>query len=201
MNLINSYRRIIFSILSLILLYPNSPLCAQKSNKAFESISFRINLLANSNQNSLHRYWEPLFGGEAEIEMPFYEGQMSAGLQLFQFTGRKEKFPDYLVSFIYLRWGVEITLFSQVTWFNGIRLGSYQMRFDDTDINPTQRVESELGVGIDSGLNLKISSKWYGHVGIGYVVVFTYKKLELLNLSLGISYTIDAPSWMKELLK
>jgi hypothetical protein len=75
------------------------------------------------------------------------------------------------------------------------------MSFDDTDINPTQRVESELGVGIDSGLNLKLSSRWHGHVGLGYIVVFTHKKLELINLSIGVSYTIDAPAWLTEFFK
>ena len=185
----------------LTLLFSNSQLFAEDSDPAFKSVTFRFNLLTNTNRNILHHYWEPLIGAEAEVEMPFYSGNMRAGLQLFQFNGRSENYPDYLVSFLYIGWGVEIPLFSHLDWFNGIRLGSYQMRFDDTDINPTQRVESELGAGIDSGFNLKISSRWCGHVGVGYIVVFTYKKLELLNFSLGISYMFDAPVWLTELLK
>ena len=135
------------------------------------------------------------------MEMPFYTGDIRAGLQLFQFNGRSETYPDYLVSFLYIGWGVKIPLISQLDWFNGIRLGSYQMRFDDTDINPTQRVESELGIGFDSGLNLKMSSNWRCQMGVGYIVVFTYKKLELLNFSVGISYTFNAPAWLTEFLK
>jgi len=187
-----------------VFLFPllsGSQLLAEDSATAFKSLSFRLNLLTNTNRNILHHYWEPVIGGEAEVEMPFYAGNMRAGLQLFQFNGRSETYPDYLVSFLYIGWGVEISLFSQLDWYNGIRLGSYQMRFDDTDINPTQRIESELGFGVDTGLNLKISSGWRSHIGVGYIVVFTYKKIELLNFSVGISYTLAAPAWLTELLK
>ncbi len=190
---------ILFVFLSL--LQPNSQLYAEDTAHAFKSVTFRINLVTNTNRNLLHHYWKPWAGGEAEIEVPFYAGNMRAGLHLYQYNGRHEEYPDYLTSYLYIGWGVEISLFSQIGWFNGIRLGSYQMSFDDTDINPTQRVESELGVGIDSGLNLKLSSRWHGHVGLGYIVVFTHKKLELINLSIGVSYTIDAPAWLTEFLK
>jgi hypothetical protein len=179
----------------------NSQLFAKGSDPAFTSLTFRLNLLTNTNRSTLHDYWKPLIGGEAEIEMPFYTGNIKAGLQLFQFNGRIDAYPDYLASYLYIGWGAEISLLSHFGWVNSIRLGSYQMRFDDTDINPTQRVESELGAGIDSGLYLSISSRWRGHIGLGYIVVFTYKKLEFLNFSVGFSYTLDAPSWLTELLK
>jgi len=180
---------------------PHSKLYAENTDKTFQSATFRINLVTNINRNTLHQYWNPLLGGEAEIETPFYAGEIRVGLHLYQFNGKTDDYPDYLVGFFYIGWGVEIPLISQLGWFNGIRLGSYQMGFDDTDINPTQRVESELAVGIDTGLNLKLSSRWQGHVGIGYIAVFTQKKIELLNLSVGISYTINSPDWLREFLK
>jgi len=139
-----------------VFLFPllsNSQLFAEDSDPAFKSVTIRINLLTNTNRNILHSYWQPLLGGEAEVEMPFYAGNIRAGIHLSQFNGRSEMSPDYLVSFFYIGWSGDISLFSNLGWVNGLRFGSYQMRFDDTDINPTQRVESELGMSIDSGLN------------------------------------------------
>ena len=188
-------------LLFLTQLFPNLYLFAEDSDPAFKTVNFRLNLLTNTNRNLLHQYWEPTFGGEEEVNMPFYAGKIKAGLQLDQFNGKIENYPDYLVTFFYLGWGVDISLFSHLSWINGVRLGSYQMRFDDTDINPTQRVESELAVGIDTGLNFNLSARWMGHIGLGYVAVYTYKKIELLNLSIGISFIIECPSWLREILK
>ena len=185
----------------LILLATTTILFSEDSDSSFKSLSFKISCLTNMNRNLLHQYWEPFIGGEAEIKVPFYAGSLSAGLQLFQFNGRSEIYPDYLVSYFYMGWGGEIHLNSCLGGIIGIRLGSYQMNFNDTDINPTQKVESELAAGIDTGINLKINSKWQSHIGIGYIAVFTYKKIELLNLSIGISYTIDSPFYLREFLK
>jgi hypothetical protein len=192
---------ILFFFVFLLILPNHSRLYAEDPDQTFKSLSFRLNLLTNTNRNTLHQYWTAIIGGEAEVELPFYAGKIKAGLHLFQFNGINEEYPDYLVSYFYIGWGGDISLSSQISWFNGIRLGSYQMRFDDTDINPTQRFESELGAGIDSRLDLKISTRWSGQIGIGYIAIFTHKKLELINLSIGISYTIDSPSWFTELLK
>jgi len=194
-------KTILFIIAFLIILPIQSRLYADDEDNAFKFISLRLNLLANTNRNTLHQYWTPFWGGEVEVDMPFYAGDIRAGLHLYQFDGKNEEYADYLVTYYYVGWGWKIALSSHINWFNGLRLGSYQMRFDDTDINPTQKIESELATGVDSRFNLKISSQWSGQIGIGYIVVFTHKKLELVNLSIGISYTFDSPDWLTEILK
>lgn len=194
-------RRSLILNVCLILQVTTTFLFAEDSDSAFKTLSFKINCLTNTNRNLLHQYWQPFIGGEVEVKMPFYAGNISVGLQLFQFKGISEIYPDYLVSYFYMGWGGEYHINSTLSGIIGIRLGSYQMNFDDTDINPTQKVESELASGIDGGINLKINSKWRSHIGIGYITIFTYKKIELLNISLGISYTIDTPSYLKEFLK
>jgi hypothetical protein len=185
-----------------LLIFPIfSLLYAEITDNTFSSLSFRLNLLTNTNRITLHDDWTPFWGGEVEIELPFYTGDIRAGLHLFQFNGTNETYPDYLVSYFYIGWGGDILLSSKISWFIGIRTGSYQMRFDDTDINPTQRTESELAAGVDSRLNLKFSSKWTGQLGIGYIAVFTNKQIDLINLSIGVTYTIDSPVWLMDLLK
>jgi len=198
----NIFTSLILIFLILILhVSINSCLYAEEVDQSFTSIAFKLNLQTNTNRNLLHRFWIHNLGAEAEIEMPFYAGDMRAGLHLYQYNGRNEIYPDYLVSFFYIGWGVNVTLSSKISWFNGIRLGSYQMSFDDTDINSTQKEESELAVGIDSRVNLNISKKWSGQIGIGYISVFTYKRIQLLNLTIGIAYTIDSPTWLTEFFR
>ena len=184
-----------------LILVNSSALFAENPNKTFSSLTFKLNLLTNTNRNTLHQYWSPYLGGEAEVETPFYAGNIQAGLHLFQFNGKQEAYVDYWVTFLYISWGRDISLLSQIKWFNGIRIGSYQMRFDDTEINPTQRVESELAAGFDSRFKIEISSQWSCQLGIGYIVVFTHKKLELMNLSVGVAYMIDSPTWLMEFLR
>ena len=53
----------------LTLLQPNSQLYAEDTAHAFKSVTFRINLVTNTNRNLLHQYWKPLAGGEAAIEV------------------------------------------------------------------------------------------------------------------------------------
>ena len=85
-NIIKITTLILF--LFLLVLLPHSPLIAEDSDPAFKSVTFGINHLTNTTHNALHHYWEPLVGGEAEIGIPFYAGNMRAGLHLYQFNGR-----------------------------------------------------------------------------------------------------------------
>jgi hypothetical protein len=96
---------------------------------------------------------------------------------------------------------MNLPVYPQISWYNGLRFGNYLMSFDDEDINPTQVDESELGFGLNSRLEFGLSGRWNINIGIGYLVVYTKKRLELTMISIGLSYMIDSPQWLKDLLK
>jgi len=167
----------------------------------FKTITLGLNLLTNSNRNTFHQYWEPIYGIEAIGEVPFYLGSLEGGLFLFSFNGKSIDYPEFFSLYLFAGWGIKINFGSDLSWYNGLRIGTYQMRFDDNQIHPTQAVESELGAGIGSRFDLPILERLQLHLGIDYLIVFTQKKLEFVVLKAGISYTVDSPGWLKDFLK
>jgi hypothetical protein len=171
---------------------------AQSANEAFSSITFRFSGSINSNRNTFHSYWTPIGGGELNISMPFYWGEIQAGSHLYGYDNKFDDMPDFLSNFIFIGWGFNLSPYKNLNWFNSIRTGTYQMYFDDEDIHETQRTESELGWELYSRLALNINSKWSLHMATSYLRVFTYKRLEFFMLSAGFGYSFNTPSWLKD---
>ncbi len=176
-------------------------LFAENIKEAFESTTLSLEFISNSNHNTFHQYWNPAYGAKIQIEMPFYYGTIQSGVELYPYNGKNERFPDFFSAYFFLGWGKEILVSSGIHCYGGLRVGSYRMSFDDDEINETQIVESELGVGLDSWLKLDISPAWAIHCRLGYLVIYTKKHLEFTMFSAGFSYTFDSPQWLKEFLK
>ena len=109
--------------------------------------------------------------------------------------------PDYLNIFLYLGWGLEFEILKGFTWYNGIQIGNYQMYFDDYEIHESQRIESELGVGLSTRVGFNIKNSWMVQGILTYQYVYTKKPLEFLILKAGIGYGFDTPKWLQEFLK
>lgn len=171
------------------------------TDSVFQTIKFRVHAVSNINDNIFHQYWDPQYGTELQIDMPFYSGIIEGGVHLYPYNGRENQYVDFLVQYYYVGWGINLPVYSQISWYNGLRFGNYLMSFDDEDINPTQVNESELGFGLNSRLELGLSRRWNIDIGIGYLVVYTKKRLELTMISIGFSYMIDSPQWIKDFLK
>jgi hypothetical protein len=176
-------------------------LFAEDTKESFESMTLGIDCISILNHNTFHQYWDPAIGAKISIETPFYYGDIRSGVELYPFNGKNESFPDFFSAYFFLGWGKYFQVSSGLHWYNGLRVGSYRMSFDDDEIDETQVVESELGFGFDSGLKLNISSNWAIHGQFYYLVVYTKKHLEFTMFSAGCSYTFDSPQWLKEFLK
>ena len=176
-------------------------LFAEDAKESFESMTLGLECVSNLNRNTFHQYWDPAYGAKISIEMPFYYGTIHSGVELYPYNGKNESFPDFFSAYFFLGWSKDIQVSSGIYWYNGLRVGSYRMSFDDDEINETQVVESELGVGLDSWLKLDLSSAWSVHCRICYLVVYTHKHLKFTMFSAGFSYTFDSPQWLKEFMK
>ena len=186
--------------LGLVLLVPLSFLSAQ-SNSDIEPLSkltFRLSGVNNSNRNTFHTFWTPSPGGEIQIGLPFYLGEIQGGSRLFVYDNKFEDLPDFISNFIFLGWGLDLQITNDLNWLNGIRSGVYNMYFDDEDTHVTQRTESELALEIFSRLDYNIYRSLQIHASAGYVRVYTFKRLEFFMLSAGLGYSIETPSWMKD---
>ena len=189
---------LLFAFIIILISSISSPLYAEEP---FDTITFRLNFLTNTNRNTFHQYWDPKIGMEGVGEMPFYLGSIEGGLHLFSFEGKSGDYPEFTSTYIFVGWGMNIPFSKDFSWYNGLRIGIYQMRFDDNEIHPTQALESELGMGLSTRFDIGIYSKLNLHLGADYIAVFTQKRLEFTFLKIGVSYTIDSPGWLREFLK
>jgi len=201
----DSLRLKISTFLSLVLIlivYPGAQsLLAVENQKPFSTIAIRISGAHNSNRNTFHEFWEPELGAELLLETPFYLGDIQAGIHLYSYSGRDSYQPDFKSVYIFIGWGLGFRLFQGIQWYNGLQLGSYQMYFDDSDIDESQVLESELGVGLNTRFDFNLTNSWSLRLGAAYLHVYTKKPLELIMITAGVSYTFDTPEWLKEILK
>jgi hypothetical protein len=134
-----SYRLAVMAFLPLFLvliIYPESQLLlAAEAPEPFSTVAVRISGSVNSNQNAFHEFWEPEFGAELLSEMPFYLGDIQAGVHLYPYSGRSSYQPNFLSVYVFVGWGLGLRLSPGIRWYNGLQIGSYQMSFDDSDID------------------------------------------------------------------
>jgi len=167
----------------------------------FSTFATRVNGITDVNQSSLNDYWDPQYGAELIVDMPFYWGDIQGGIHFYTYEGKSESQPDFLNLYIYIGWGPGFRVFKNLYWFNGIQVGIFQMHFDDSDIHESQALESELAVGVNTRIDFQLSNNWSIQAGAAYLYVYTYKPLELLMVKAGFSYSFDTPPWLREFLK
>jgi len=176
-------------------------LATAESPVPFSTITIKINVSVNSNQNTFHEFWNPEVGGELIIEMPFYLGDIQAGIHLYPYSGLSAYQPDFISLNIFIGWGFGLKLSPRIRWYGGLRVGNYQMYFDDSDIHESQALESELCAGLNTRLEYNLINSWSLQIGATFLHVYTKKPLELIMITTGFSYTFDAPAWLREFLK
>jgi hypothetical protein len=189
------------NIILFVLTPGKNELHAQSKTQAFDSFKIGLKFITNTNRNTFHNYWNPEKGFECFAEMPFYYGSVQAGVHVFLYNDKDNDIPEFLTRYFYLGWGKELPLPLKINWFNGFRVGSYQMIFDDDEINETQIMESELGAGLSSRLSYPVYKKLMVGISVSYIAVFTYKKVELTFISVGADYTFTTPKWIKDILE
>ena len=197
----NNYTILYFFLILFIIEFFSATGSPLFSEEPFQTITFRLNLLTNTNRSTFHQYWDPRYGMEVIGEMPFYLGSVEGGLHLFSFNGKSADYPEFMSIYIFAGWGINISFGPDLRWYNGLRIGTYQMSFDDSEIHPTQVLESELGTGLSTRIDIGIYRRLNFHLGADYIVIFTHKKLEFAIVKTGISYTFDSPGWLKEFMK
>ena len=194
--------KIFFPLIVILIVYPEKQLLlAAEETEPFSTIAIRINGTVNSNRNTFHEFWEPEFGAELLLDMPFYQGDIQVGIHLYPYSGRSSNQPDFLSVYIFVGWGFGLRLSPEIRWYNGLQIGSYQMHFDDSDIHESQALESELGVGLNTRFDFSLTNSWSVQTGAVYLHVYTKKPLVFIMITAGLSYTFEAPDWLREFMK
>ena len=195
-------KKIIF--LCLILL-PNKGLIGSVNNNPFEYFSLSIELLKNVNNNDLQYFYQPKNGLKTSITTPFYWGDIQASVQILPFFGLEKDYIDFIGIHQNIKWGKSIHIFEKLRWYNAIGTGYYIFYFSkplylsDEIFNPGI-AESELSMGFLSQLQYSFNNKINLKIETNIDRIFTYKHIDMINVSMGISYLFKTPDWMILLL-
>ena len=195
-------KKIIFLCL---ILFPNKGLIASVNNNPFEYFSLSIELLKNVNNNDLHYFYQPKNGLKTSITTPFYWGNIQATVQISPFFGLEKDYIDFIGIHPNIKCGKSIHIFEKLRWYNAIGAGYYIFYFSKPlylshEIFHPGIAESELSAGFLSELQYSFNNKINLNIGTNIDRIFTYKHIDMINISMGISYLFKTPNWMILLL-
>ncbi len=185
------------TVITVLLLMVDSP--RAQNMEAFDSLEIGVHYVVNTNRNVFHDFWVPGRGIDAFIETPFYYGAVQVGLQVFPFYGQETNVSDFQTVFIYLKWGLRWSLLNKLDCFNHISIGSNIMIFEKAQ--GYSRYENELGMGLDSGVSYPVYRNIAINLSGSYNIIFTRKQIKLAFVSVGMSYSLSTPGWLKAFLE
>ena len=171
----------------------------------FNFIEISIQLTQNINHNTFYRFYESQNGLKTSITTPFYWGDIQASVQILPFFGLEKDYIDFIGIHQNIKWGKSIHIFEKLQWYNAIGTGYYIFYFSkplylsDEIFNPGI-AESELSAGFLSQLQYSFNNKINLNIETNIDRIFTYKHIDMINVSMGISYLFNAPDWMILLL-
>ena len=174
-------------------------LYAQKP-EPYETLETGLKYIKNSNRNLFHKYWEPMSGFGGFLEMPYYFGNIKAGINVFPCYAKKSGISNFQIAYVYAGWDFKLLLFSRIGWYNGVSIGNNRMDFDDEDYGGFED-ESEFGITYDSRLCFPINKNLFVNLSGCRLLIFTHKRIRLTFLSAGFSYSFTSPRWIQEFMK
>ena len=189
-------KKIIFLCL---ILFPNKGLIGSVNNNPFEYFSLSIELLKNVNNNDLHYFYQPKNGLKTSITTPFYWGDIQASIHLLPYFGKEQNYVDFIGIHQNLKWGGKLYFSNRIRWFNGMGIGWYIFYLTDKVV--AGQIESELSTGVLSQVQYSINKNINLNIEINIDRIFTYKTIDLVHTSMGISYLFKTPDWMRLFLE
>lgn len=174
---------------------------SQNSHNAFSYTKINFNIVINKSTDELNRLWLPQKGLEGSIEMPFYYGNILAGMRYLPYKEKEPYYHDFSTFYYFVGWGKEISLPLKIKWYNGFKVGGFVMEFHIDSLSAYKRDETELSAGFNSRISLELINNLFLDIAADYDAVFTHKRIEMFLISGGISYSFKTPDWFKEFLK
>jgi len=177
-----------------------APALAQESSEPFATLSLRAGPTANVSDGRLHDFWQRSHGALVAAETPFYAGRVEAGAAWQRFEARSDSLPRFDALFVYLGWRGQ---WEPARWLRlsaGPRLGSYLMRFPDSEVSDFKR-ESELMIALNARLGVRLTGRWRAFVAGSYQKLFTAQRIRMGYLTFGFSRTFETPGWLRSVLE
>ncbi|MCP4704100.1 MAG: porin family protein [candidate division Zixibacteria bacterium] len=190
----------ILCYLLIFIVFIPSVLYGQDSTNVFRTISISADYLNNSNHNIFHNYWKPTNGIDLNAKTEFYWGKIELGAQLFSINTQNIEQPDFVAVNMYIGWGLEHKLTSKLFLNSSFTVGNYFMNFDENNIDDNLKSESEFSFGLKAGLKYIFRNNMFLNLSGRYQIIYTFHRIELTYISIGLGKSFDMPDWLEEFL-
>ena len=189
-----------------IILLPNKGLIANVNNNPFDYFSISIQLLKNIGNDDLDYYYHFNRGLKTSFSSPFYWGKVQASLDLIPFNGKDKNYIDFIGIQPSLKWIKTLYTSNNISFAIGGGIGLFVFSFSGQDekfllYNWASITESEISFCHVSKFQYFINKKISIIFNINVDRVYTYKPIQLINISMGIGYINKTPDWIKLILK
>ncbi len=189
------------ALLGLLLL---APARTRAQDEPFSRVEIGLRASSNVNRSFLHRFWTASGGYQGSVTMPFYAGHVELGGIYHEYTRipGQRVLRSFTSVIVYLGWGYRLSFLRRLSLEGGVRLGNHRIILPSTvRATPGFRNENELTMGLYAALRARL---WHGlalRFSADYMKTFTFVRIHLVHLSVGLSYTFRSPSWLATLLR
>lgn len=171
----------------------------QADKKPFETIrigGFASTPLSTRNLDA----WTSTYGPGLRVATPFFVGELGLMFAMIDWTSLEENVPDFSSTLIMADWSVFSSSQNKVKLGAGLRFGNFFMSFKSLQL-AGERNESEVMLSpfVKARRTVLKQVEVFGELSAARV--FTQPYVDLLQVSAGLSVTIGAPSWLKEVLR
>lgn len=170
------------------------------AQRPFGTVGLSLGLVSDVRRSSNLESWDAGAGIEARALFPFYSGSVEIGATQASFDSRTGQVPGFRARYVFIGWGLAARPVRRLTWRTGIRLGIYDLQFDDESIPDYARSENEVASELVTELDAGLGAGWSVVGGAGGRVVLTEPRIRQLSLSAAIRRTFISPEWLRDFL-
>jgi hypothetical protein len=174
---------------------------SQEPVRPFDRVDIGLYGAANVNRNEFHTYWDAGHAGAIDFVTPFYAGRASLLIRV----GRNDAVAGAASSgftsvYAALGWRAGRTLVHDLRADIGLHVGIADFNFSE-EAESSVRNELELGTEGSVRADYEFATRWHAIAEASYQVTFTYHRIELAYVSLGLARTFGAPGWIRGVLE
>jgi hypothetical protein len=174
---------------------------AQAPVRPFDRVDVGLYGAANVNRNQFHAYWDAGRAGAIDAVTPFYAGRVSLLVRVtVNDAATGETTPEFTSVFAALGWRVGRPLFFEHLRTDlGLHVGFTEWIFDAEDESPRRRARAGRRGQRSRRLRVRVALARGGKASYQYT--FTYERIELGYVSVGVARTFAAPGWIRSVLQ
>jgi hypothetical protein len=177
----------------------------------FDQLLIGVSASESISKNPLTKRWDPSTGIKFSVQTPFLSGRLEGGIRYMRFDNSNNypTYSDFHSTYIHLGWGYLLKLSSAFKLGPVLRIGNHHLYYDEamTYQRPNgfeyrfDDNESEFAYEISLISEYNITKNWRLQADLAYNRTLTYHPLQQTLVSIGLAYSFDTSSWLKDFLK